>query len=176
MTTPARMSPVDFHTPSSPKSPPSEMSPPVSSTTVSVPSMAVSPFVEEERPLLLVTPPRLREKYDHHAQQFNSFHCNPAHESNSLPPSPLRIVEDEEYETTQEYEPAQEPVKKLTNSSRRAKRTKPNGHIAHRLEMDNNTGVDSSNSPLQYSCLENPMDRGAWWATVPGVAESETTE
>ena len=64
----------------------------------------------------------------------------------SLPPSPLRIVEDEEYETTQEYEPAQEPVKKLTNSSRRAKRTKPNGYIAHRLEMDNNTGADSSNS------------------------------
>ena len=29
-------------------------------------------------------------------------------------------------------------------------------------------------SPLQYSCLKNPMDRGAWWATVHGVAESET--
>ena len=27
-------------------------------------------------------------------------------------------------------------------------------------------------NPLQYSCLENPMDRGAWWATVHGVAES----
>ena len=26
-------------------------------------------------------------------------------------------------------------------------------------------------NPLQYSCLENPMDRGAWRATVPGVAE-----
>ena len=26
-------------------------------------------------------------------------------------------------------------------------------------------------NPLQYSCLENPMDRGAWWATVHGVAE-----
>ena len=29
-------------------------------------------------------------------------------------------------------------------------------------------------NPLQYSCLENPMDRGAWWATVPGVAKSLT--
>ena len=27
-------------------------------------------------------------------------------------------------------------------------------------------------NPLQYSCLENPMDRGAWWATVHGVEES----
>ena len=29
---------------------------------------------------------------------------------------------------------------------------------------------------LQYSCLENPMDRGARWATVHGVAESDITE
>ena len=31
-----------------------------------------------------------------------------------------------------------------------------------------------SGNPLQYSCLENPMDRGAWWATVPGVGKSQT--
>ena len=31
-------------------------------------------------------------------------------------------------------------------------------------------------TPLQYSCLENPMDRGAWWAAVHKAAESETTE
>ena len=29
---------------------------------------------------------------------------------------------------------------------------------------------------LQYLCLENPMDRGTWWATVHGVIESDTTE
>ena len=29
-------------------------------------------------------------------------------------------------------------------------------------------------NPLQCSCLENPMDRGAWWATVHGVAKSQT--
>ncbi|XP_058381155.1 pro-neuregulin-1, membrane-bound isoform isoform X1 [Diceros bicornis minor] len=184
MTTPARMSPVDFHTPSSPKSPPSEVSPPVSSTTVSMPSMAVSPFVEEERPLLLVTPPRLREKYDHHSQQFNSFHHNPAHESNSLPPSPLRIVEDEEYETTQEYEPAQEPVKKLANS-RRAKRTKPNGHIANRLEMDSNTSAESSNSESEtedervgedtpFLGIQNPLAASLEAAPAFRLADSRT--
>ena len=31
-------------------------------------------------------------------------------------------------------------------------------------------------NPLQYSCLENPMDRGAWWATIHRVAESDMTK
>ena len=31
-------------------------------------------------------------------------------------------------------------------------------------------------NPFQYSCLENPMDRGAWWATVHGVTESDMTK
>ena len=33
---------------------------------------------------------------------------------------------------------------------------------------------EGNGNPLQYSCLENPMDRGAWWATVHGVAKSGT--
>ena len=33
---------------------------------------------------------------------------------------------------------------------------------------------EGNDSPLQYSCLENPMDGGAWWATVHGVAKSRT--
>ena len=31
-------------------------------------------------------------------------------------------------------------------------------------------------NPLQYSCLENPMDRGAWWAVVHRASESDVTE
>ncbi|XP_033029945.1 pro-neuregulin-1, membrane-bound isoform-like isoform X4 [Lacerta agilis] len=187
MTTPARMSPVDFHTPSSPKSPASEMSPQVSSLTMSVPSVAVSPFIEEERPLLLVTPPRLREKYEHHMQQFNSsYHHNPAHESGSLPPSPLRIVEDEEYETTQEYEPTQEPPKKLVNS-RRAKRTKPNGHISNRLEMNTDTSCENSTSESEtederigedtpFLSIQNPITVDLESATAYRLADTRTTQ
>ena len=40
-------------------------------------------------------------------------------------------------------------------------------------ESGRSPGVGNSN-PLQYSCLGNPMDREAWWATVHGVAESWT--
>ncbi|XP_041567133.2 pro-neuregulin-1, membrane-bound isoform isoform X15 [Taeniopygia guttata] len=184
MTTPARMSPVDFHTPTSPKSRPSTMSPPASSLTVSIPSVAVSPFIEEERPLLLVTPLQLHEKYDHHLQQFNSFHHNATHESSSLPPSPLRIVEDEEYETTQEYEPAQEPPKKLTNS-RRVKRTKPNGHISSRVELDSDTSSESSSSETEtederigedtpFLSIPNPGAAGLEPASAFRLAETRT--
>ena len=35
---------------------------------------------------------------------------------------------------------------------------------------------EGNGNPLQYSCLENPRDWGAWWATVHGVAESDTAE
>ena len=33
---------------------------------------------------------------------------------------------------------------------------------------------EGNGTPLQYSCLENPMGRGAWWAVVHGVAKSRT--
>ena len=34
--------------------------------------------------------------------------------------------------------------------------------------------LEGNGTPLQYSCLENPMDEGAWWAAVHGVTKSQT--
>ena len=36
------------------------------------------------------------------------------------------------------------------------------------------TNGEGNGNPLQYSCLENPMDGGAWWAAIYGVAQSQT--
>ena len=33
---------------------------------------------------------------------------------------------------------------------------------------------EGNGTPLQYSCLENPMDGGAWWAAVHGITKSQT--
>ena len=35
-------------------------------------------------------------------------------------------------------------------------------------------GNKENGNPLQYSCLENPRDRGTWWAPVCGLAQSQT--
>ena len=43
--------------------------------------------------------------------------------------------------------------------------------IMYYLKVDDGEG---DGTPLQYSCLENPMDGGAWWAAVHGVAKSRT--
>ena len=45
--------------------------------------------------------------------------------------------------------------------------------LYHLLQLVIITG-EGNGTPLQYSCLENPMDRGAWWAAVHGLAKSLT--
>ena len=47
------------------------------------------------------------------------------------------------------------------------------GDLGLILGLGRSTGEGNGN-PLQYSCLENPTDRGAWQATVHGVAKSQT--
>ena len=39
--------------------------------------------------------------------------------------------------------------------------------------MSGSNDGEGNGTPLQYSCLENPMGRGAWWAAVHGVAEGQ---
>ena len=36
------------------------------------------------------------------------------------------------------------------------------------------SSAEGNGNPLQYYCLKNPMDREAWWATVPGVTKNQT--
>ena len=49
------------------------------------------------------------------------------------------------------------------------------GDLGSILGLGRSSGEGHDN-PLQYSCLENAMGRGAWWATVHRVTESDTTE
>ena len=50
---------------------------------------------------------------------------------------------------------------------------KEEGEVVNLDPADHYTG-EGDGSPLQDSCLENPMDGGAWWAAVHGVAKSRT--
>ena len=49
------------------------------------------------------------------------------------------------------------------------------GDMGSISELGRSSGGGHDN-PLQYSCLENPLDRGAWKATVHGARELDTTE
>ena len=42
------------------------------------------------------------------------------------------------------------------------------------LSLSREDPLEEACNPLQHSCLENPMDRGAWWSTVHGVLQSQT--
>ena len=46
--------------------------------------------------------------------------------------------------------------------------------VSARLNPSQGTIGEGNGTPLQYSCLENPMDGGAWWAAVHGVTKSRT--
>ena len=50
----------------------------------------------------------------------------------------------------------------------------PGGASAKFIEPWVYAGGEGNGTPLQYSCLENPMDGGAWWAAVLGVVKRQT--
>ena len=47
--------------------------------------------------------------------------------------------------------------------------------VGFTLRLERSLG-EGNGTPLQYSCLENPMDRGVWWAIVHGVTKSQTQQ
>ncbi|KFV07385.1 Pro-neuregulin-2, membrane-bound isoform, partial [Tauraco erythrolophus] len=131
LTTPARLSPVDFHYSMAAPVPTFEITSPNSAHAVSLPPAApVSLRVEEQQPLLrrYQLPFQDTQRYDSYYQRKTYLNDS----MGSLPSSPFRITEDDEYETTQEYVTALEQPKKTASSNRRWKKSKLNGHVPHR--------------------------------------------
>uniref|UniRef100_A0A3B4Z289 Pro-neuregulin-1, membrane-bound isoform-like n=1 Tax=Stegastes partitus TaxID=144197 RepID=A0A3B4Z289_9TELE len=93
MTHLTQQSPESWASPLTPGSPPSEMSPPLSSLAISVPSVALSPSGEEDRPLLLSSTGHQHRSANRDEQKRTSFHYNHGHVAHSLPPSPLFSME-----------------------------------------------------------------------------------
>ncbi|XP_037252952.1 pro-neuregulin-2, membrane-bound isoform-like [Falco rusticolus] len=131
LTTPARLSPVDFHYSMATQVPTFEITSPNSAHAVSLPPAAPISFrVEEQQPLL-----RRYQLPFQDTQRYDSYHQRKTYLNDSmgsLPSSPFRITEDDEYETTQEYVTVLEQPKKTASSNRRWKKSKLNGHIPHR--------------------------------------------
>lgn len=93
------LSPESWTCPITPGSPPSEMSAPLSSLAISVPSVALSPSGEEERPLLLSGGGHQQRLASQDEQKRTSFHYNHGHVADSLPPSPLLSAKNVNYQT-----------------------------------------------------------------------------
>ncbi|NWR77196.1 NRG2 protein, partial [Centropus unirufus] len=131
LTTPARLSPVDFHYSMAAQVPTFEITSPNSAHAVSLPPAAPISFrVEEQQPLLrrCQLPFQESQRYDSYYQRKTYLNDS----MGSLPSSPFRITEDDEYETTQEYVTALEQPKKTASSNRRWKKSKLNGHVPPR--------------------------------------------
>lgn len=111
-----------------------EITSPNSAHAVSLPPAASINFqVEEQQPLLrrYQAPCQDTQRYDTYYQRRNYLNES----TGSLPSSPFRITEDDEYETTHEYITALEQPKRTGSGNRRWRRSKLNGHLSHRGRM-----------------------------------------
>lgn len=99
MRTPNHLSAVSQSSLATSCSPPSEMSAPLSSLAISVPSVALSPSGEEERPLLLSNTCQPHMSLSRYEQRRTSVHYNHGHVADSLPPSPLFTMENGDHDT-----------------------------------------------------------------------------
>ncbi|KAM8827504.1 pro-neuregulin-1, membrane-bound isoform 10-T10 [Spinachia spinachia] len=129
---------VSQTSPATPGSPPSEMSAPLSSLAISVPSLALSPSGEEERPLLSSNTCQPCKSLSRDEQKRTSAHYNHGHVAHSLPPSPLFTMENGyyigEYDNTAGSHISSALPEKLQNTNNNIKPEKiPNGHGQHNV-------------------------------------------
>lgn len=105
MTTPPRLSAESQASLATPGSPPSEMSAPLSSLAISVPSVTLSPSGEEERPLLLSNKSQPHKSSSQDEHKRTSVHYNHGQED-SLPPSPLFTMENGDHQVIGDHDAA----------------------------------------------------------------------
>uniref|UniRef100_A0A3Q4GG10 Neuregulin 2a n=1 Tax=Neolamprologus brichardi TaxID=32507 RepID=A0A3Q4GG10_NEOBR len=149
LTTPARLSPVDFHYSLPPQVPTFQITSPNASHAMSLPPAVHNPYpLEDDQPLLRRYQVPLHDAHcqEPYRQQRRTY-LNDSR--GSLPSSPYRLAEDEDYETTQEYLSSREQPKRSGSSgtgSRRWRRSRLNGHVAPR-------GYEASRDYGSRSCL-----------------------
>ncbi|XP_029299859.1 pro-neuregulin-1, membrane-bound isoform isoform X1 [Cottoperca gobio] len=137
----AMTTPVSRTSPATPGSPPSEMSAPLSSLAISVPSVALSPSGEEECPLLLSN---TRQSLSRDEQKRTSAHYNHGHVAHSLPPSPLFTMKNgydqtiADHDTTAVSHMFSASHEKLLNTNNNINNCSTNsvlnGHVLHYME------------------------------------------
>ncbi|XP_059382523.1 pro-neuregulin-2, membrane-bound isoform-like isoform X7 [Carassius carassius] len=146
LTTPARLSPVDFHYSMPPQVPTFQITSPNASHAMSLPPAVHAPYPpEEDQPLLRRYQVPLHEARVHepYRQQQRGSYLRDS--TGSLPSSPYRLAQEEEYESTQEYRSSMEQPKR---SSRHWHRSRLNGHVAPR-------GYQPSRDLGSRSCLSD---------------------
>lgn len=152
-----QLSPESKTTLTTPGSPPSEMSAPTSSLAVSVPSVALSPSVEEEQPLLLSkkSQPHVSSKLNEQKRSFS--HYNHGHVAHSLPPSPALITKNVNYgvagdhDTTAASQSFSDLTKKLTDQANNT-----SVYITERAACHMQHYMESSCDSMLFSETEDP--------------------
>ncbi|KAA0709690.1 Pro-neuregulin-2, membrane-bound isoform [Triplophysa tibetana] len=142
LTTPARLSPVDFHSSLPPQVPTFQITTPNASHALSLPPAASAVAMaayspEDDQPLL--------HRYRRSRRPYYA-----AESTGSLPSSPYRFVDDEDYETTQEYMTSREQPKKSGSGRRWRRRSRVNGHVAQRAPGPRNYSSQSCLSDSEW--------------------------
>lgn len=158
LTTPARLSPVDFHYSLPPHVPTFQITSPNASHAMSLPPAAAAPYPpEKDQPLLRRYQVPLHEVRGHepYRQQQRGSYLRDS--TGSLPSSPYRLAQEEEYESTQEYLSSMEQPKRR---SRHWRRSRLNGHVAPR-------GYQPSRDLGSRSCLPDSDSEGEGGESTP---------